>query len=294
VVGEKGLSDTIIDISIAIVLILVTLSCVFPFVHELSLSLSDKVAVGTNKVWVWPVGINLDNYRYMLRDRVILGAIGISVARVVVGVVLNLLLIVVTAYPLSLDRVRMPGRTPFKVFMLFGMLFSGGLIPTFMAIRAYGLLNHFAVLVLPGMLSIFSTIIVMNFFRGIPQELYDAATIDGASHLHILLRVFMPISLPALATVTLFAAVGHWNSWFDGLIYMNTTEKWPLQSYLYTKVIGTALDYNPLQQAKDFGNLTPRGLIAALVFVASAPILMVYPFLQRHFVTGLTLGSVKG
>ena len=179
--------------------------------------------------------------------------------------------------------------------MLFGMLFSGGLIPTFLAIKAYGLLNRFLVLILPGVLGIFNTILIINFFRGIPAELPEAATIDGASHIDILFRIYVPVSIPALATVTLFSAVGHWNSWFDGVIYMNQTSRWPLQSVLYTRVTrGAGQWYNPLQMVVEYRDVNPQGLIAALVFFASVPILLVYPLLQRYYVTGLTLGSVKG
>ena len=293
-IGEKKAVDRIVDAAICLVLLLLALSCLFPFVHVLAQSFSSKGAISANKVGLWPVGFNLDNYRYLMRDKGFFGSFRISVARVILGVLANVLMSIVTAYPLSLDNLHMPGRTVFKVFMLVGMLFSGGLIPMFLTLRIYGLLNKFAVLILPGVLSIFNTIVIINFFRGIPQELREAAIMDGASHLVVLLHIYLPVSVPALATVTLFFAVGHWNAWFDGIIYLNRTEKWPLQSYLYPKVALQALPYDPLAPLVDYVDMTPQGLVAAFIFFASVPIMLVYPFLQRYFVTGLTLGSVKG
>ena len=233
----------------------------------------------------------------MVGDATFIRSFGNSMLRVVVGVSLSLLVMVVTAYPLSRDKVYMPGRTVFKFLMLFGMMFSGGLIPAFLAIRNLGLYDSFWVLVIPGALNIFSTILVINFFRGIPDELWEAAMLDGASHFHVLFRVFLPISTPVLATVTLFSAVGHWNSWFDALIYLKKAETWPLQTYLYGMVTTGRLAHMSAAGAQRAGVLfqdaTPEGLETAMLMIAAIPIMMVYPFLQRYFVTGLTLGSVK-
>jgi putative aldouronate transport system permease protein len=219
-----------------------------------------------------------------------------------VGVPLTLLLTVVTAYPLSQDRLYMPGRTVFKVIMLVGLVFSGGLIPTYLAYKNLGLLNNFAVMVAPGALDIFVTIIVINFFRGIPQELSDSAMLDGAHHFDILFRIFVPLSRPPLATVTLFSAVGHWNSWFDGLVFISRRELWPLQSYMYVEVTTRSLsrmvEFSRTQSSiagtLDFAQATPEALQSAMIVLAVVPIMLVYPFLQRYFVTGLTLGAIKG
>ena len=183
--------------------------------------------------------------------------------------------------------------------MLLGMLFSGGLIPTFLAYKNLGLINRFAVLVIPGALNVFFTILLANFFRGLPHELWESAVLDGASQLDVLLRIYLPLSLPSLATVALFSAVGHWNSWFDGIAFMQRVDQWPLQSYLYVKVtakklVGEMRTGTVSSRIEEYLNASPEGLITAMIVIASLPIMMVYPFLQRYFVTGLTLGAVKG
>jgi putative aldouronate transport system permease protein len=292
-VENRTLASTLIDAFIWIVLGLLALSCILPFVHVIAVSLSGRAAVSADLVGLIPVNFNLDNYHYILGNRQFLSSFGISVMRVLFGVAITLLLVVITAYPLSLDRVYMPGRLAFKIFMLVMLLFSGGLIPTFLAYRSLGLLNNFLVLILPMALNVFYTIIMINFFRGIPYELAEAAWLDGASHFAVLFRVYLPISLPAMATIALFAAVSHWNSWFDGIVYISNIDQWPLQSFLYSLVSTRRIEWQSASGSLDFQNATPEGLSAALIVVAAVPILMIYPFMQRYFVTGLTLGSVK-
>jgi putative aldouronate transport system permease protein len=190
----------------------------------------------------------------------------------------------------------MPGRTAFKLVMLFGMLFSAGLIPYFLSMRNLGLLDNFMVLILPPALNIFYTIVMINFFRGILSELADAAFVDGASHFDVLCRIYVPISLPSLATITVFSAVQHWNAWFDGILFLRQASMWPLQSLAYQKVTMRQVEWISKVgfQTTDFFQITPQGLSAAFVMFAAVPIMLVYPFLQRYFLTGLTLGSVKG
>ena len=301
-IRDRSLSSRIVDGVLYLILTLLALACLLPFWHLLAKSFSERMAVMADIVSLWPIGFNTENYAFILDNRQFLGSFGVSTVRVLLGVVLTLLITVVTAYPLSRDRIHMPGRTVIKVLFLIGMLFSAGLIPTFLAIRNLGLYNNFLVLVVPGALSIFNTIVVMNFFRGIPVELEEAALLDGATHLDILFRVFLPVSLPVLATVTLFTAVGHWNSWFDGIVFLSKSESWPLQSFMYTVVTSRMLEWqtsnigvqDASRAAQSFANATPQGLVSAMIFVASFPIILVYPFLQRYFVTGLTIGSVKG
>ncbi|MAS37817.1 MAG: ABC transporter permease [Anaerolineaceae bacterium] len=292
-IEDRTLVSRIIDVFIWIILGLLALSCILPFFHVVAVSLSGRAAVSAKLVGMLPVNMNFDNYAYILGNSQFLGSFSISVARVLVGVVITLLLVAITAYPLSLDRIRMPGRLAFKIFMLVMLLFSGGLIPTFLAYRSLGLLNNFLVLILPMALNVFYTIIMINFFRGIPYELAEAAWLDGASHMNVLFRVYLPISLPALATIALFTAVSHWNSWFDGIVYISNIEQWPLQSFLYSLVSTRRIEWQSASGSLDFQNATPEGLSSALIVVAAVPILMIYPLLQRYFVTGLTLGSVK-
>ena len=294
-VQDRTFSDRIVDVILYAILALLAIACLAPFINVVSISLSSFRAVSAHAVNLWPIEPHLDNFEYILGDSAFLRTFANSTLRVVVGVSLSLLLMVITAYPLSRDKVHMPGRTVFKVIMLFGMMFSGGLIPTFLAYRDLGLYDSFWVLVIPGALNVFSTIVIINYFRGIPDELWEAAMLDGASHLQVLFRIFIPISTPVLATVTLFSAVGHWNSWFDGLLYLKKAEAWPLQTYLYGMVIADGLEHQhrASRAGQLFQEATPEGLKTSMMLIAAIPIMAVYPFLQRYFVHGLTLGAVK-
>jgi ABC-type glycerol-3-phosphate transport system permease component len=293
----RRFSDRLVDILLYLILLLLAAACFVPLLHVVSVSFSSFRAVSAHAVSLWPVEPHLENFQFVIGHKVFIRTFGNSTLRVVVGVSLSLLVMVVTAYPLSRDSVHMPGRTVFKVLMLFGMMFSGGLIPTFLAYRNLGLYDSFWVLVIPSALNVFSTIVVINYFRGIPEELWEAAMLDGANHFQVLFRVFIPISTPVLATVTLFSAVGHWNSWFDALIYLKKVETWPLQTYLYGTVIQEvwqpARGQRPERAGQIFMEATPEGLATAMLLVAAVPIMLVYPFLQRYFVHGLTLGAVK-
>jgi putative aldouronate transport system permease protein len=296
-VEERGFTDRVVDAILYVILALLAMACLLPFLNVVSISLSGFTPVSANEVWFWPIQLNLDNYAFIVADEIFIHSFGVSVLRVLVGVSLGLLVMVVTAYPLSRDSIYMPGRTVFKTLMIIGMMFGGGLIPYFLSLRNLNLLNKFAVMVIPQALNIFNTILIINYFRGIPPELYESAVLDGANHFQVLFRIFLPISTPVLATVTLFSAVGHWNSWFDGLIFLKDTSQWPLQSYLYTRVTTRMLQWNVSGGAERAGFLyeqaTPEGLQSAMIIIATIPIILVYPALQRYFVTGLTLGAVK-
>jgi len=215
---------------------------------------------------------------------------------VVMAVCLQLLVGVLAAYPLSRDHIHMPGRTVIKVIILFFLMFNGGLIPALLAYNSLGLIDNFFVLVLPGVFNLFNTILIINYFRGIPRELEESALLDGASHFDVLTRIFIPLSTPVLATCALFTAVGNWNDWFSGVVFIRSVSKMPLQSYLYLALLpnqNTGIVGDLIQKAAQFKQATPEALRAALIVVAAIPIIAVYPFVQRYFVTGLTLGSVK-
>lgn len=282
-----------------IVLLAVSLLCVLPFVNLLAVSFSNKTAVAANQVTFWPIGVTTAAYEFILDNDQFLRALWITVQRTVIGVAINILLIVFTAYPLSKTTQEFPLRTAFSWFFVVTILFSGGLIPTYMVVKYTGIMNTIWALVLPGAVQVFNMLVVMNFMRSLPKELEEAAYIDGASHLQTLWRVILPVSTPTLATVTLFAFVGHWNSWYDGMIYMNTVDRYPLQTYLQTIVINPEAFFrnatNVSQELGRFMNLvSARTTNAAQLFLATIPILMVYPFLQKYFTTGLVMGSVKG
>ena len=180
--------------------------------------------------------------------------------------------------------------------MLVAMLFNGGLMPTYFIVAKTGLIDTIWSLVLPGAVPIFSCIVLMNFFRGIPEELEESARLDGANQFQVLIRIFLPLSKPSIATVTLFSLIWHWNSWFEGLIYSNYTQNYPLQSYLQTLVVSTteALRTSDLKTIMELTQVNDTNMKSAQIFISVIPLMLVYPFLQKYFTTGLTLGSVKG
>jgi putative aldouronate transport system permease protein len=276
------------------VLALLAILCLFPIVHTLALSLSSATAAASGRVTIWPVEFTLQSYRFVLDNPAFIRSFGVSLLRVLVGTPVNMILTILVAYPLSRSNNEFRMRGFFVWFFLITVLFSGGLIPWYMVIRQTGLIDSFWALIIPGALPVFNVILLTNSFRSIPKELEEAAAMDGAGHWTILFRVLLPLSLPILATLTLFVAVFHWNSWFDGLILMNSPDKYPLQSYLQTVVVNPdprMLTERDLALLQIISNRTTR---AAQIFIAMIPILAIYPSLQRYFTTGIKLGSVKG
>lgn len=290
--SARSRTDHIIDWLITALLLLVGVSTLLPLINTLAISLSDKAAVSGGQVGLLPVGFNLESYQYILGDEKFWRAFSISVVRVLLGVSLNVTLAVLTAFPLSRTTRAFPARNVFMWLFVFGMILNVGLVPWYLTISGYGLIDSIWALVLPGAVPIWSVIILMNFFRNIPKELDEAARIDGANPWQLLWSIYLPTSLPALATITLFAIVGHWNSFFDGLILMNNPENYPLQTYIQQLVIA---DRPALHggQARLMAELSNNTLNAAKLFVAMLPILLVYPLLQRYFVRGIMLGAVK-
>lgn len=268
--------------------------CLYPLIYVLALSFSSPAAAAAGKVKLWPVDFTVASYQYAMSRVEFIRALGISVLRVVLGVTLNLVLTVLIAYPLSKEVSEFRWRTHYAWFFVITMLFSGGLIPLYMTVRATGLLNTIWALVLPTAVPVFNVVLMLNFFRALPRELSEAALVDGASHWSILLRVYLPLSKAALATVGLLSLVFQWNSWFDGLIFMNQTN-YPLQSYLKTLVIdqGLLTGGMTVEQAELIRKISDRTFTAAQVMLAAVPVVMVYPFLQKHLAKGLVLGSVK-
>jgi putative aldouronate transport system permease protein len=289
---HRSTTDRIVDYLITALLILVGVTALLPLVNTLAISLSDKAAVSGGMVGLLPVGFNLDAYGFILRDNKFWQAFSVSVLRVLLGGVLNFVLAVLTAFPLSRSVKAFPARNVFMWLFVFGMILNVGIVPWYLTVSGYGLLDTIWALVLPGAVPIWSVILLMNFFRSIPKELDEAARIDGANPWQLLWSIYLPTSLPALATITLFSIVGHWNSFFDGLILMNNPDNYPLQTYIQQLVIA---DRPALHggQAQLMSQLSNNTLNAAKLFVAMIPILLVYPLLQRYFVRGIMLGAVK-
>lgn len=293
-VEDRGWGSRFFDTFNHAFLILFGFLCLLPLIHIFSVSLSNRAASAGGFVTLWPIGFTFANYQKIFESGAIYRAFIVSLERTTMGTALNLLLTVLTAYPLSKAAASFKGRNIFMWFFVFAMLFSGGLIPWYLVIRKLGLLNKIWALILPGALPIWNVILTMNFFRDVPKELEEAAIIDGASHWRILFNVFIPISVPALATMTLFSAVGHWNAWFDGMILMTKNVMYPLQTFLRTVIVSTDLGSVLSIRVEDLYELSDRSAKAATIFISTIPILLVYPFVQRYFIVGIRLGAVKG
>lgn len=270
------------------------LTCLLPLLHILAMSFSSSGAVTRGEVGLWPVEFTLQSYRYVMEKVEFWMASWVTVKRVILGIIVNMLLTVLAAYPLSKERWELHGRNVYSWFFVITMLFSGGLIPTYLVVYNLGLLDSIWSLVLPGAVPIFNVILMMNFFRSTPKALEEAAKIDGAGHFKILWSIYLPLAKPSLATVLLFVFVGHWNDWFSGLLYMRNTKLYPLQSYLQTVLVQQSLinQNNAVDLAK-LANISDRTKNAAQIFIAMLPILIIYPLLQKHFAKGLIMGSVK-
>ena len=277
---------------IGILLVLTGMLCFVPFWYIVCQSFSSNEAISAGKVGLLPVEFQLDSYLYVLKRAPFWKAAWITVLRLAVGLPLGMFLMVTAAYPLSKGK-RFPGRDFYVWFIFFTMLFHGGLIPTYLVVRELGLLNTVWAMILPCAVNVFNMLLVLSFFRQLPVELEESASLDGAGHWRILWSIFLPVSKPVLATVALFTLVQHWNSWFDGMIYMKA-DRYPLQTYLRSIIISFNFsNLTPLEQMQ-LSNFNENALKSAQMVIGTIPILLVYPFLQRYFVTGITLGSVKG
>lgn len=295
-VGKKTTSGIVFNLLNYSFLTLLSVLALFPFLNVLSLSLSNKTAAAAGLVKLWPVDFTLSSYKFVFLRHEFFTALGISLERVLLGTAISMIISVMAAYPLSKEERAFPGRTLYAWIFVFTILFNGGLIPWYMTIKMTGILDSIWALVLPGAVQVFNCLLLLNFFRGLPKALEEAAFVDGASHWTTLGRIFVPLSTPVLATVTLFTVVGHWNSWFDGIVLMNSPTHYPLQSYLQTVVVkmntSTFANIDPVQ-AQLLGEISDRTVKAAQIFMATLPVLCVYPFLQKYFMSGIVLGSVK-
>ena len=292
----KGL--TTFDYVNAIILGILCITCVLPFVNLLAVSFSGSTAVAAGNVGFWPVDFTLASYEYVLESGKFFTAMLVSIERVILGTLINLTLMVLVAYPLSKDKPgQLFGRTFYTYFFMITMLIGGGMIPTYLVVSKLGLKNTIWSLVLPGALPISNMIILMNFIRELPEEMEEAAALDGATPIQILVQIILPVLKPALATVGLFCIVNHWNDWFSGMIYMGDVTKYPLQTYLQS-IIKSFDQLLLADKSHDIASLlaqmNARTGRAAQLFLGALPIMIVYPFLQKYFTKGLVLGSVKG
>jgi putative aldouronate transport system permease protein len=218
----------------------------------------------------------------------------ITIERVALVLPLSLTLIILSAYPLSKISSKFHFRSAYVWYFFFTMLFNGGMIPSYLLVRTMGMLDTIWALVLPVCLNVFNMLLVLSFFRQVPNELEEAAFIDGAGHWRILWQIYVPVSVPVIATITLFTMVQHWNSWFDGMIYMRNVNNVPLQTYLRSIIMNFYFANMTTEEHMRLARMNIRSIKAAQMVIGAIPILAVYPFLQKYFIKGITLGSVKG
>ena len=278
-------------------LVLAAALCLFPIINVLSVSLSSSSAAAAGQVGIWPVEFSLSSYTYALTKKSFLTAFVVSLKRAALGISVNMLLTILAAYPLSKTKRELWARNLYAWFFFFTMIFNGGLIPWYMVIKQVGLIDNILALILPSAVQVFFVLVLMNFFRQLPKEISESALIDGAGHWSIMWKIHVPLSLPSIATLVLFSFVFHWNSWFDGLILMTSPIRYPLQTYMQAileVVDPLRLKGMTAEQIAELMKVSNRTLKSSQIFIAAAPVLAVYPFLQRYFMKGLLLGSVKG
>ena len=295
-VENKSISSRVRYVIIHILVILLAFICLLPLWNIVCISMSSSAAVAGNQVGLWPVKATAAAYEKIIGDVQFWRSFGISVLRVLIALVLNLLLIILMAYPLSKSKSEFRARNIYMYLLVFAMLFSGGMIPVYLVVKELGLLNTIWALILPGAVPIFSVIMVMNFFMGIPKSLEEAARIDGATPMQVLWRVYVPCSKPSLATVALFSIVGSWNDFYSGLVYITKIKNYPVMTYIQSlsvnleELIKSGSSSSALAKAAEVSN---QNLNAAKIVVAVIPLLLIYPLLQKYLITGIVMGSVK-
>ncbi|MDI6619151.1 MAG: carbohydrate ABC transporter permease [Clostridiales bacterium] len=281
------------DIVNYVFLVIIAVIMLYPFVNAIAISFSTYDGYLKNPFMVITTEWSLEGFKYVFKNGLIMRSYGNTVFVVVSATLLGLFFTIIMAYPLSKRNLR--GKKVFMYLLIFTMMFNGGLIPNFYLIKSLGWLDKYWALIIPGALGAYNVILMKSFFEGIPSSLVEAAKIDGASDITVLVKIMLPLSTPIIATIALFIAVGQWNNFFNALIYMRSPQKWTLQ--LVLREILMSAQTQLLSVAGDTANLNtipPETLRYATLVVSVVPIMCVYPFLQKYFVQGITLGAVKG
>lgn len=290
---DRSVTGRIIDWTNYVLLATMAAVCILPFLYIVAASFTAPEELLQKGFILFPTQFSLAGYKYVFSTNTILVSLGITVLVTVVGTVMNLLFTALMAYPLA-QRDLGGGKLMMKL-VVFSMLFGGGMIPNYLVVRYTGLLDNVGALIIPGLISAFNLIIMRNFFQNLPDGLEEAARIDGCSDVGILFRIVLPLSAPVLASLALFYAVGHWNSYFSAVLYINDSTLWPIQVWLRQIVILSSGGIGDSTSFDDGYVVPPAETIKMAVIVVSIlPIMIVYPFLQKHFAKGALLGSVKG
>ncbi|UUZ84964.1 carbohydrate ABC transporter permease [Paenibacillus sp. P26] len=285
-------SDKIIDGVILLLVAAASFICLVPILHLAAVSLSSNAAILSNKVTVFPVEWSTLAYEAVFKDAKMIGSLFFTILMVGLFTVICMIMTICAAYPLTKKKLR--GRDFFLLVIVFTMFFSGGLIPEYLLVKMLKLTNTIWALILPGMINAFYLIILKSFFSSIPEELEESARIDGSSHFGTLFRVVLPLSLPMLATLSLFYAVGRWNGFMDALFYITNQDLYPIQLKLYQLVISNQMSDATATEGMNATAPIPESLKAASIMFATIPILLVYPWSQRYFISGIMIGAVKG
>lgn len=287
--------DKVFTLVTYIILSLLIVVMIYPFIYVISTSISDPGRIMRGEVWLLPKGFDTTAYKQMIEHPLFLTAYGNTILYAAAGTLLTLFFTAITAYPLSRGKFRTKGFI--SKFYLVTMFFGGGMIPTYMAMRNLQLIDTFWVMVLPGAVSAWNIILMRSFFKTIPESLYESAYLDGANDLQVLAKIVVPLSKPIFATIGLFTVVGHWNNFFSGLLYLNDAKKYPLQMILRNILFNASFSANSAEAGNmaDMMQFTStEALKAASIVITMFPIICIYPFIQKYFIKGVMIGSVKG
>lgn len=288
---RRTTGERIFDISNILFLLFACITVIIPVLHVVASSLSSTNALIHARVSLWPVELNFDNYAAVMNNQIFWKSFGISVFVVIVGTLFNMVLTILTAYPLSKGYLR--GRHFVLMFIVFTMIFYAPMIPTYLVVKSLGLINTVWALIIPVGLSAFNLLICLTFFRSLPEELFEAARVDGMSEYQMVWRIAVPLSKPIMVTLMLFYSVGHWNNYYTALLYITDQGLKPLQLYLYGIIAKSDVNEMLSTAVESTTDLSPQGLQMATIIVATVPIVMVYPFIQKHFIKGALIGSIK-
>ena len=289
---RKTAEDVFIDVLSYAVMGLFALVTLIPFLNIIAKTFSEDWAVVSGKVGILPMGFQLDSLNYVITSSRFLSSFMVSVIITAAGTALSILLICVTAYPLS--KKKLWGVKGVMILYVFTMMFSGGMIPNYLLIKNLGIYNTLWSVILPGMINVFNLMIVKNYFESIPESIEESAMMDGASYTRVLFTIVLPLAVPTIATITLFTAVSYWNNYMGPMLYINEPGLKPLQLYLREIILEQSDMVLSSQSAEDQLNISSEGVRSATIIASTLPILVVYPFIQKYFIKGIMIGSVKG
>jgi len=294
-VEPKSLAYRMVTVINYVLLAVFSAACILPFLYILSSSFTPAHELALNKFRIIPSNPTLEAYKYLFTTDVIPRSIGNSLLVTLVGTAINMVLTVMMAYPLSHTGAELPGRRVIMGMIIFTMLFSGGIIPNYLVVKNLGLIDSYWAVILPGAINAFNLVVLRNFFSQLPSSLKESARLDGAHDLRILWSIILPLSLPSIATFSLFYAVGHWNAFFSPMLYLNSERKWTIQIVLRQMIIvatGSSMGDSSLM-SEDFV-IPQQSVKMATIIISTVPILIVYPFVQKYFTSGIMVGSIKG